>query len=439
MIALCELKVRSPSPQEIQRVVDSLSTDEVVALALALGNIDSPAGHEREAGDYIFRWMDERDFAPRKVGLLPERFNVVGRLRGAGDGPTLIFNSHMDTSVGADEFWSTIHAADAIYHKAWQEGEYLFGNGVCNDKGAMAAWMVACDTIRRSGLKVAGDILLTAVVGEIGLEPVDEYPAPIYMAKEVGTRYVLNRGFVGDFALVAEGTDFHIGWTEAGKAFFKIRIFGEEPPVYTPYVTRTSEVSPNAIVRMVPFIQRIEEWAKEYEAKNRYESPGGIVEPRVSIGAVRGGLPYKITKTAGVCALYVDVRITPAQKPEEVRRDLNHILASVELPFELELYTYRRAYDGVQGYGSKGGNERLLGAIHSAHKAMFDREPERCLPQHTSMWRDINVFHEAGIPGVMYGPGISLFGGLSAIKAEEVICAAKLYTWIALESCGLAD
>ncbi|HEX9143486.1 MAG TPA: M20/M25/M40 family metallo-hydrolase [Candidatus Binatia bacterium] len=431
--------MKTPSPQEVQRVLDGVSADEVVALALALGNIDSPAGHERDAGEYIFHWMDERGFEARKVGLLPERFNVVGRLRGAGDGPTLIFNSHMDTSVAADELWSTTHAADPIYHTAWQEGEFLFGNGVCNDKGAMAAWMVACDTIRRSGLKLAGDILLTAVVGEIGLEPVDEYPAPIYMAKEVGTRYVLSRGFVGDFALVAEGTDFHIGWTEAGKAFFKIRIFGEEPPVYTPYVTRTSEVSPNAIVRIVPFIQRIEECAREYEAKNRYESPGGIVEPRVSIGAIRGGLPYKITKTAGVCALYVDVRITPAQKPESVRRELNHVLAAVGGPFDLELYTYRRAYDGVQGFGSKGGNEQLLSAINSAHKAMFDREPERCLPQHTSMWRDINVFHEAGIPGVMYGPGISLFGGLSAIKAEELIRAARLYTWIALESCGLTD
>jgi acetylornithine deacetylase/succinyl-diaminopimelate desuccinylase-like protein len=431
--------MRKPSSQEIQRAVDSLAADEVVALALALGNIDSPAGHEREAGEYIFSWMNEHRFEPRKVGLLPERFNVVGRMRGAGDGPTLIFNSHMDTSVAADEHWSTTHAADPIYHKAWREGEFLFGNGVCNDKGAMAAWMVACDTIRRSGLKLAGDILLTAVVGEIGLEPVDEYPAPIFMAKEVGTRYVLNRGFVGDFALVAEGTDFHVGWTEAGKAFFKIKIFGDEPPVYTPYVTRTSEVSPNAIVRIVPVIQRIEGWAKEYETKNRYESAGGIIVPRVSIGAIRGGLPYKITKTAQVCALYLDVRITPVQNPEQVRREVHEVLAGVGVPFELELYTYRRAYDGVQGYGSKSGNGKLLSAISSAHKAMFNGEPERCLPQHTSMWRDINVFHEAGIPGVMYGPGISLFGGLSAIKAEELIRAARLYTWIALESCGLAD
>jgi len=98
----------------------------------------------------------------------------------------------------------------------------MFGNGVSNNKDAIAAWMVACDTVRRSGIKLAGDIVLTMVVGEIGLEPADEYPAPVYMAKEVGTHYVLNRGYVGNFSLVAEGTDFHVGWTEAGKAFFKI-------------------------------------------------------------------------------------------------------------------------------------------------------------------------------------------------------------------------
>ena len=431
--------MRKASAAEILKVVDSLLEKEVLELALALGNIDSPAGRENEAGEYIFQWLQERELEARKVGLLPERFNVVGRLRGAGDGSTLVLNSHMDTSGAADEIWSTVHAGDPIYHKAWQQGEFLYGNGICNDKGSMAAWMIACDTIRKSGVKLAGDLLLTMVVGEIGLEPVDEYPAPAYLAKEAGTRYVLNRGFVGDFALVAEGTDFHVGWTEAGKAFFKIRIFGEEPPVYTPYVTRASPLSPNAIVRMVPVIQRIEEWAKEYEAANRYESPGGIVEPRVNIGAIRGGLPYKITKTSQVCAIYLDVRITPAQHPEEVRRELTRVVAGVGMPFDIELYTYRRAYDGVRGQGSKGEHERLLRAITAAHKAMFGKEPERCLPQHTSMWRDVNVFHEAGIPGIMYGPGVSQLGGLFAIKIEDLVRAARLYTWIALEACGMAS
>lgn len=76
--------MRQPLPEEISRVVDGLSENEVIELALTLGNIDSPAGQEKETGEYIFEWLKEREFQPRKVGLLPERFNVVGRLRGAG-------------------------------------------------------------------------------------------------------------------------------------------------------------------------------------------------------------------------------------------------------------------------------------------------------------------------------------------------------------------
>lgn len=70
--------------------------------------------------------------------------------------------------------------------KNWCERYNLVGRLKGSGKGAMAAWMVACDTIRRSGTKLAGDILLTMVVGEIGLEPIDEYAAPAYLAKEAG-------------------------------------------------------------------------------------------------------------------------------------------------------------------------------------------------------------------------------------------------------------
>ena len=55
---------------------------------------------------------------------------------------------------------------------------------------------------------------------------------------------------------------------------------------------------------------------------NRYECAGGIVVPKVNIGAIRGGVPWKITKTVQQCAIYVDVRITPVQEPLDVREEL---------------------------------------------------------------------------------------------------------------------
>src|SRR5439155_672574 len=88
---------------------------------------------------------------------------------------------------------------------------------------------VALDlAIKDSGVRLKGDLLLMAVVGEIGVEPVDEFQSPAYLAKEPGTRFAITHGGVADYALVAEGTDFGIVGVEAGKAFFKVTVFGND-------------------------------------------------------------------------------------------------------------------------------------------------------------------------------------------------------------------
>jgi formylaminopyrimidine deformylase len=52
-------------------VLAAIDRSEVVALALALGGIDSPAGSEGAAGEFVHEWMLREGFAPRKVGLAP--------------------------------------------------------------------------------------------------------------------------------------------------------------------------------------------------------------------------------------------------------------------------------------------------------------------------------------------------------------------------------
>jgi hypothetical protein len=52
------------------------------------------------------------------------------------------------------------------------------------------------------------------------------------------------------------------------------------------------------------------------------------------------------------------------------------------------------------------------------------------------MWRDSNVFNEAGIPTVVYGPGASVGGGNFAMEIDALVQAAKAYAAIAIEVCG---
>jgi acetylornithine deacetylase/succinyl-diaminopimelate desuccinylase-like protein len=417
--------------KDTQAVLDRIDVEELVQLALDLGNFDSPTGEEGPVAEFVYDWHQRQGFPVKKIAMFPTRPNVVATLPGTGGGKSLVFNSHLDTSIGKDDIWTTRRAADPMLHSAWRDGDMLHGNGICNNKGPMATWLIAAKAIRDSGAKLKGDLLLMSVVGEIGVEPVDEFTAPQYVAKEAGTRWAIQHGAVADYALVAEGTDFAIVGVEAGKAFFKITAFGNDIPMYTPYVERPlpAEKSPNAIVRMSKLIPIIEEWAYEYERRHRYEGSWGTVVPKVNIGAIRGGMPFRMAKTSGICTIYVDVRTTPIQNPVDIREELREVVAKSGVPCEVELYVYRRAYEATNA-------EPLAEAITSAHRQLLGRSPKPAFIPFSSMWRDTNIFNEIGIPSVNCGPGISVGGGHFAVPIAEMVTAAKLYALTALTLCN---
>ena len=418
---------------DAQQAIDKIDADELIKVTLDLANIDSPTGSEGPVADYVYDWLVREGFDARKVALYPERPNVLATIPGESSGRSLCFNSHMDTTVHKDEWWTTRHAADPIFHAGWREDDVLVGNGVCNCKGPMATWLLAAKAIKDSGAKLKGDLLLMAVVGEIGLEPVDEFQPPDYIAKEAGTRYAITHGGVTDYALVSEGTDFGIVGVEAGKAFFKITVFGSDLTIYTPYIERPTpiEESPNAIVRMSKLIERIETWAYEYEQQNRYECTSGTVVPKVNFGAIRGGVPQKITKTVQQCAIYLDVRITPKQEPLDIREDLRRIMRDAGLDGEVELYVYRPGFEVDEKKGAP-----LREAIAHAHSSVVGGELQLGPVSTSSMWRDLNCFNEMRIPSYTYGPGASVGGGVFRMPIQNLIAGAQLYVHTALNLCN---
>jgi acetylornithine deacetylase/succinyl-diaminopimelate desuccinylase-like protein len=271
---------------------------------------------------------------------------------------------------------------------------------------------------------------LTAAVGEISQEPVDEFQGTPYLSKDLGTRYLMTHGGVlGDYALVAEGTDFTPIWVEAGKAFFKVTIHYRQKPIYTPYLERTGDLrtAPNAIVRLAPFIERFEAWAVDYEQRHRYEFEGGVVVPRASINAVRGGLPYHMVATSQVCHAYVDVRLGPGQNPAGVQAELEALLADAGLEGEVTLYLHRRGFE-AQNIAP------LRAAVVQAHHEVIGGPPGSGYPGLSSMWRDINVFNEMGIPALTYGPPRAMMK--TGFRVDDLLKVARIYALTALTICG---
>ena len=271
----------------------SIDAEELVTLTLAFATSKAPPAWKRRWESSCSDGCGAKGFQPRKIGMFADRFNVLGTLPGRGDGYSLMFNSHMDTGRSKADRWSIRNPDAATNHGAWVENETLYGEGVVNDKGPMAAFLMAAKAVKAAGLPLRGDLLLSAVPGEIGYEAVDQFEAPRYLSKEVGTRYLIQHGGAADFALVAEGTDFRYAAIEAGKAFFKITVFGDDQS-YTPFVpdAEVDAQHPNAIVRAALLIPVLQTWARRYEQRFIYRCNDGTIIPKVVIGGIRGGNPY---------------------------------------------------------------------------------------------------------------------------------------------------
>lgn len=408
--------------QEVWNKVRSLiNPQELTELALTLGNIASPAGDEAPVGDYLVDWLWRNGFTPKKIGLVRERFCVAAAVAGSGDGLSLLFNSHMDTSIALDP-------TDKKIDEAWIEGEYIVGQGVVNDKGPMAAFLIAAKAIKQAGVPLKGDLVVTMVPGEIDQEPVDEFDSPRYLSKEVGSRYLISRGVVADFAVVAEGTDFKLAWTGAGKACFKITVHGRN--VYVPFLPSQSGLadSPNAIMKMAAVLAGLHKWTQKYERENSTDTAGGRVVPKANVGALRAGLPFHISASAKACVAYLDVRLAPGADPLTIRAELRHLLAECGVEGTVELYTYRKA-QVAQGI------EPLVEAVERAHAAMGIEKPGMAAPVYSSMWRDHIAFIEAGIPALTYGPSGSTGSLRYAMRLDDLLKACHSYALIALDIC----
>ncbi len=419
---------------DVKKALELVDSDELVRLAVEMGNIHGPSGYEADVGEFIYGWLRENGLDAAKQEISEGRFNIIGSVRGTGGGASLIFDGHMDSEITPRHNAWVGGTRDDRIEKAWVDGDRIFGHAVMNDRGPVAAFMVAARAIRRSGLMLKGDLILAAVAGEIGMAPVDEFQGPRYVGKGLGTRHLVDHGVLADYAIVAETSDFGVTWAECGACYIKITVKGQM--MYTPRSFRTEDyrTHPNAIVKMAAVVQAIEKWAIRYEERSARTFEGGTILPKVAIGAVRGGLPYKPNRTVGSCSMYLDVRLLPGEGPEEVQRELQGLVADLGVEAEVRPYLFRKGHVGQ-------GVEPLLRSIERAYGRLRG-ESLPPVPTHvTSMWRDINVFNSVGVPAVTFGPPRRIVRDASGRDArclyrEDLADTARLYALIAMDLCG---
>ena len=154
--------------------------DEVVALCQALVRLNTVNGSETTAAELLRDYLVRNGVEVELYAAEPARANLVARLRGSGDGPSLAFLSHTDTVVAdASEWARDPWCGDVV------DGE-LWGRGALDMKGQVAASAVAIASLAREGFVPAGDLVFVAAADEesnftlepVGLEFVEQPIAP---------------------------------------------------------------------------------------------------------------------------------------------------------------------------------------------------------------------------------------------------------------------
>lgn len=401
--------------------------EDLVDLCLRLGNTASPHAKERTVGEAVIDWLKKSGIDAHLQFITEESVNAVGVIPGSGDGASLIFNAHMDTGP---ELRPDASQAERKIEGAWVDGDLIFGKGVINDKAQLCAFMIAVRAIKKAGLRLKGDLTITGVAFETGSPSVDEFQGVNFPGEGFGTKWLVDRGVTADYALVGETSGFGVVKAECGAVWLKIRVKGKE--IYTPRLERGSSLKehPNAFLKTAHLILALEEWAIRYEQKEKLEFPGGTIIPKAQVIEVRG--EGGVTRPSPHCDVYMDVRLVPGKSPLAIKKEINQLIRALNIDCDVSVFQYSRGHIAKNA-------ELLISAVEEAHRYVFGTEPPAPPSAEVSMWRDLNVFNEVGIPSVCYGPPRqreTMSGAQNrAMKISDLVAATKVYALTALFLC----
>ena len=120
---------------------------DVVTLLQELIRLDTtnPPGNETQAAELLRAYLEAAGIECELYARTPERANLVARLRGTGDGPSLALLSHTDVVLADPGEWQRgPFSGDLVDDEVW-------GRGALDMKGEVAASAVALATLARDG------------------------------------------------------------------------------------------------------------------------------------------------------------------------------------------------------------------------------------------------------------------------------------------------
>ena len=361
---------------------------ETLELARDLVRIDSVnprlvpgARGEEEIARFVHDFLERHGVTSMMMEVEPGRPNVVARLPGDDDGPSLLLCCHMDTVSAA--------GMQSPFEALVDDGR-LYGRGAHDVKGGLAALLAATVLISK-GPRRGGELVVAAVVDE-------EY-------RSSGTEALIE-SIQADAAIVFEPSDLKIMVAHKGFAWFEIETRG-----VAAHGSRPAE-GVDAIAHMGRVLSALE--ALDHKLRSLPPHPH-LGPPSVHASLIEGG--RELSSYPDACRLQIELRTIPGETETEVAAELNRLLSRLSAEDDrfhakCELRFARQPYE--------------ISSSHALPQAMA-RAVERATQRSVEFggltaWTDSAILSGASIPSVIFGPG-----GAGLHSLEEYVLTQDIF------------
>ena len=372
---------------------------EIVELCGALVAAPSitPPGDTRTAAGAAIEWLAARGLASRVISDRDDMPNVVVEVSGAEPGPHLILNGHLDTMGPGDASRWTVPQ----FELTPRDGR-LYGLGMGNMKGAVAAMCGAASILSQNAGELAGTVTLLLVSDEVRFG-------------DHGARFVLERDprMRGDAVISGEGS----GWmtlavAEKGVAWLDLRANGSAGHASAALRGET------AVARLASALHRLDElndWHVEpppalADALSDPEHPGRRVA--LNAGILEAGDARGMIAPDAWAGL--DARLPPGLSLESLDARVLECLEGSGVE-----YRRRRGWEA----NWTDPDDDLTRAVSLAAQ-LVRGEPPVLTVRHPAS--DVTRWRSLGRPAVCYGPQPTLSAGVDdyALEQDVVDCCA---------------
>ena len=282
------------------------------------------------------------------MGLEGPRSNVVAKYPGRTGKPVLHISAHIDTAAIQEEGWIVDPLGGEVtkdnpYGRSASDrgGGYIWGRGVADDKGELASMIYALQAVHELGVKLDGDLILTANCDE-------------EIGGVAGLGFLMQEGIVkADYGVQWDGGLTGIGLAAQGRTRFLVRTRGVS------YHGQVPILGVNAIEKMSKINVALTDYWRGTLLKRQREIPGielgsalrerGITKmtAMLNIGTIKGGVQG--ATVPDLCEEEVLRGMIPGETFGEVREEFVGVIEAVKardpnLVYEVEVINSREGY-----------------------------------------------------------------------------------------------